>query len=122
MSAENSTVTSRRSFLKTSGTAVAATALAGTLATPRAGYAAERNNVKIALIGCGGRGTGAASNALSTTGPCQLWAVADVFESRVKSSLANLEPKHSSQIAVAPERQFIGFDGFKKAIDCLDKG
>jgi predicted dehydrogenase len=121
MSAEY-TQTSRRSFIKTSGAAIAATAFAGTLATPRAGYAAEKNNIKIALVGCGGRGTGAADNALSTAGPSQLWAVADVFENRVKSSLGALQPKHTSQITAPPERQFIGFDAFKKAIDTLDRG
>lgn len=123
MSAEiTSTPTSRRDFLKSSSAAIVATAVAGTLATPRAGYAAEKNNIKIALVGCGGRGTGAAANALSTTGPVQLWAVADVFPERVKSSLGNLAAQHTSQITAPPERQFVGFDAFKKAIDSLDKG
>ena len=68
-------VTSRREFLKTSGTAVAGAALAATLATPRAGYCAEDNAIKIALVGCGGRGTGAAANALSTKGPVEAGAI-----------------------------------------------
>jgi len=60
--------TTRREFLKTSSSAVAGAALAATLATPRAGYCAEDNAIKIALVGCGGRGTGAAANALATKG------------------------------------------------------
>ncbi len=112
--------TSRREFLKTSGAAAAGVALAGAIARP--GYAVENNTIKIALVGCGGRGTGAASQALSTKGPTKLWAVADVFDKRVQSSLANLKPGHEQQLEVPAERQFIGLDGFKKAIDSLDKG
>ncbi|HSA03270.1 MAG TPA: twin-arginine translocation signal domain-containing protein, partial [Candidatus Paceibacterota bacterium] len=63
----------RRDFLKTSGQMVAGVALAGAMARP--GYAAESNTIKIALIGCGSRGTGAAENALSTEGPTKLWAM-----------------------------------------------
>jgi len=110
----------RREFLKSSTAAAAGIALAGAL--PRPGYASENNTIKIALIGCGGRGTGAAAQAMSTKGPTKLWAVADVFEKKVQASLANLEPAHEKQIDVPPERRFIGLDGFKKAIDCLDKG
>lgn len=112
----------RREFLKTSGAAVASTALIGTLATPRPGYCAEENTIKIALVGCGGRGTGAAANALATRGPTQLWAMADVFEHRLNRSLDALSTKQTSQVSVPPERRFIGFDGFRKAIDALGKG
>lgn len=112
--------TTRREFLRTSSTAVAGAALAGALTRP--GYAAENNTLKIALVGCGGRGTGAAAQALSTQGPTKLWAMADVFEHRLQSSLANIKQGREKQIAVPPERQFIGLDGFKKAIDSLDKG
>ncbi|HEY5480595.1 MAG TPA: twin-arginine translocation signal domain-containing protein [Verrucomicrobiae bacterium] len=116
----DSSRTTRREFLKTSGTALAGAALASAIARP--GYAAENNTIKIALVGCGGRGTGAAAQALSTQGPTKLWAVADVFEQHVQSSLANLKANHEKQLDVPPERQFIGLDGFKKAIDSLDKG
>jgi predicted dehydrogenase len=112
--------TTRREFLKTSGTALAGAALASAIARP--GYAAENNTIKIALVGCGGRGTGAAAQAMSTQGPTKLWAVADVFDHRLQSSLANLKAKHEKQLDVPQERQFIGLDGFKKAIDSLDKG
>lgn len=109
----------RREFLKTSGKAVAGAALASAIARP--GYTAEHNLIKLALIGCGGRGTGAAAQALSTQGPTKLWAMADVFEHRIQSSLAALKSRHAQQLEVSPERQFVGLDGFKQAIDSLDK-
>jgi predicted dehydrogenase len=112
--------TTRREFLKTSGAAVAGAALAGGLARP--GYAAENNTIKIALVGCGGRGSGAAAQALSTQGPTKLWAMADVFEHRLQTSLNGIRQQHEKQVETPPERQFIGLDGFKKAIDSLDKG
>jgi predicted dehydrogenase len=99
---------------------VAGAALAAALARP--GYTAEANTIKLALIGCGGRGTGAAAQAMSTAGPTKLWAMADVFEHRLQGSLNNLKQKHAAQIDVPPERQFIGLDAFKKAIDSLEKG
>jgi len=116
----DSSRTTRREFLKTSGTALAGAALASAIARP--GYAAENNTIKIALVGCGGRGTGAAAQALSTQGPTKLWAAADVFDHRLQSSLANLRQAHEKQLEVPPERQFIGLDGYKKAIDSLGKG
>lgn len=115
-------LTTRREFIKSSGKAVAGATLASQLAAPHPGYCAENNTIKIALVGCGGRGTGAAAQALSTAGPTQLWAMADVFESRVNTSFGSLSPKFTSQIFVPPERRFLGFDGFKQAIDNLDKG
>jgi predicted dehydrogenase len=116
----NSPLTSRRDFLKTSGAAVAGATLAGALARP--GYTAEANIIKIALVGCGGRGSGAVAQALSTEGPTKLWAVADVFDQRIQGSLASLKPAKEKQLEVPPERQFVGLDGYKKAIDSLDKG
>ena len=73
------TLTTRRDFLKTSGRALAGAALVAPLATPRPGYAAEDSTVQIALVGCGGRGTGAALQALSTKQNVKLVAMADVF-------------------------------------------
>jgi myo-inositol 2-dehydrogenase / D-chiro-inositol 1-dehydrogenase len=115
-----SNLTSRRSFLKTSGTVMAGAAIAGAIARP--GYTAENNTIKIALVGCGGRGTGAAAQALSTDGPTRLWAMADVFNHRLTASLNGLSPRFASQIDVPADRRFVGFDGYKKAIDSLDKG
>jgi predicted dehydrogenase len=114
--------TTRRDFLKTSGGAIAGAALAAPLALPRPGYAAEDNTIKIALVGCGGRGTGAAANALSTKGPTQLVALADVFPQRVENSFRELNKAYASQLDLPPDHRFIGFDAFKKAIDVLGKG
>jgi myo-inositol 2-dehydrogenase / D-chiro-inositol 1-dehydrogenase len=113
-------VTNRRDFLKTSGKAVAGAALATAVARP--GYAAEDNTVKIALVGCGGRGTGAVANALATKGPTTLWAMADAFPHRLDASLGNISQPFAKQVEVPPERRFTGLDGFKAAIDCLGKG
>ncbi len=89
----------------------------------------EGETLKIALVGCGSRGTGAVSQALRTCGPMKLWAMADLFEDRLSSSLANLTKGETagydreayqgfaSQIDVPPERRFVGFDAFRKAID-----
>jgi predicted dehydrogenase len=109
--------TSRRSFLQQSGTVLTGAALASALTTRS--YAAEDNTIRVALVGCGGRGTGAAANALATQGPTKLWAMADVFDSRLQSSLGNLAKKFPDQVDVPAERQFVGFDGYQKAIDCL---
>jgi predicted dehydrogenase len=115
-------LTTRRDFLKTSGRALAGAALVAPLATPRAGYAAEDNTIRIALVGCGGRGTGAAANALSTKGPVKLVALADVFPERVENSRKILTEQFSGRVDVPAERLFVGFDAFKKAIDVLGQG
>ncbi|MGD8786924.1 MAG: Gfo/Idh/MocA family oxidoreductase [Phycisphaerales bacterium] len=113
--------TSRREFLKNTGRIAATSALVGGI-MPRI-YAAENNTIKVALIGCGGRGTGAASNALSVkNGPIKLVALADVFENRVARSYNNLKEVHARLMDVPEERKFVGFDGYKKAMDCLDAG
>ena len=113
--------TSRREFLKHTGQMAAASALI-TGIVPHI-YAAENNTIKVALVGCGGRGGGAASNALSVqNGPIKLVALADVFESRLTGSYNALKDSHSKQVDVPEDRKFIGFDAYKKAMDCLDAG
>ncbi len=115
---------SRRSFLKTTGAAAATTSLLSTAVSARA-YADEKNTVQLALVGCGGRGTGAATNALSVdNGPIKLVAMADVFESNLNNSHGNLAKQfpESDKLEVPDEQKFIGFDGYKKAMDCLKPG
>jgi predicted dehydrogenase len=113
--------TSRREFLKTTGRIAAASALAAGIAPSV--YAAGNETIKVALIGCGGRGTGAASNALSVkNGPIKLVAMSDVFGNRVARSYKSLNNRHADQVDVPRSRQFVGFDGYKKAMDCLGKG
>lgn len=85
MNTKNVRDTSRREFLKNTGRVAAASVLAG-VAIP-AVHAAENNTIRLALVGCGGRGTGAAANALAAkSGPIKLVAMADVFEHRLKGS------------------------------------
>ncbi len=113
--------TSRREFLKSTGRLAATSALAAGI-IPRV-YAGQSNTIKLALVGCGGRGSGAASNAMSVkNGPMKLVAMADVFESRLASSYKNLKEEHADQVDVPEDRRFVGFDGYKKAMDCLNAG
>jgi predicted dehydrogenase len=112
---------SRRNFLKTSGVALSAGALAGTVVP--AVHAGQDSTVQIALVGCGGRGTGAAQNALNVqNGPIKLVAMADVFEHRLSNSHDRLKERFEQQMEVPPDRRFVSFDGYKQAIDCLRPG
>lgn len=128
-------LTTRREFLKTSGKAAAGTALITALARP--GYTAEANTIQVALVGCGGRGTGAAANALAVKSPLKLVAMADLFEDRLQRSYEALKSAatrtqgsadawimgfSAAQVEVTPERQFLGFDAYQKAMDCLKPG
>ena len=120
MKSENSAA-SRREFLKNTGRIAAASALAG-VAFPHV-HAAENNTIQVALIGCGGRGTGAAANALATkSGPIKLVAMADVFDDGCTSSYAALKKECGDQVDVPDDRKFIGFDAYQKAMDCLRPG
>ena len=99
MSESNEKNTSRREFLKSTGRLAASSAVVAGIA-PRI-HAAGSSTVNVALIGCGGRGTGAAANALSVNnGPTKLVAMGDVFEARLKSSYANLKRSHASKMDV----------------------
>lgn len=124
---ENQSLTqtpSRRDFLKQTGTIAATTAAVGALAAPRV-HAAEDNTIRVALVGCGGRGTGAAVNALSVPGEAiKLVAMADVFEKNVNNkadTLSGLE-QFKDKVDVPQERRFVGFDAYKQAMDCLRPG
>ena len=112
--------TSRRDFLKDTTCILAGASLASAIAA-RA-YAGEDNTIKIALVGCGGRGTGAAANALKTEGPTKLVAMADVFEDRLASSLASMSRDFAKQVDVPEGHRFVGFDGYRKAIDLVAPG
>lgn len=115
------TPVTRRSFLKSSSAVVAGGALVGALAPERFALGASPGDtLKIALVGCGGRGSGAANQALSTTGDTKLVAVADVFKDRMESSLRNLKDQHKEKVAVPDENKFIGFEAYKQAIALAD--
>jgi predicted dehydrogenase len=85
--------------------------------------AAGDDTIRLALIGCGGRGGGAAANAMSVqNGPVKLVAMADVFEQRLNSCYDALSHSFPDQVDVPPERKFIGFDAYRHAMDCLRPG
>ncbi len=112
---------SRRDLLTWSGKVVAASALAP-VAIP-AVHAAGSDTIRLALIGCGGRGCGAAANAFdSPNGPVKLVVMADIFENRLANAHKALSEKYSAQMDVPPERRFAGFNAWRQAIDCLRPG
>jgi myo-inositol 2-dehydrogenase / D-chiro-inositol 1-dehydrogenase len=110
----------RRDFLKRTSTAIAGASVLGGLSVERSAHAAGNDTLKIALVGCGGRGSGAASQALSTEGPVKLVAMADVFKDNLENSLRNLSEKCAGKVDVPPERQFVGFEAYKQAIPLAD--
>lgn len=115
------TTTSRRDFLKTSGRLAAVSALAG--AAVPAVHAAGSDTIQLALIGCGGRGGGAVRDAFGVKGASvKLVAMADVFENRLKGSYEGLSKGHADKVDVPPDRRFLGFDAYKKAMDSLKPG
>jgi predicted dehydrogenase len=86
-------------------------------------YAAENNTIRLALIGCGGRGCGAAANAFdSPNGPVELVAMADFFENRLANAHKVLSDQYGARVNVPQERRFVGFDAWRKAIDYLRPG
>jgi len=114
--------TNRREFLKTTGRVAAASALAGVV-LPHV-HAQDSQTIQVALIGCGGRGGGAAQNALSVKdGPVKLVAMADVFRNRLDTGFNALKKSAvGSMVDVPEDRKFIGFDAYQKAMDCLRPG
>ena len=111
----------RRTFLGQSS-GVIGTSVLGSMALNHGVFAAQNDELKIALIGCGGRGSGAADQALNThdQGPIKLVAMADAFEDRLEGSLNNLARKHGDRVDVPEDRRFYGFEGYKKAIALAD--
>jgi len=117
------TTPSRRDLLKTTGALATVSALSQT-AIPLV-HAGESHLIQVALVGCGGRGTGAAANALATTsGPIKLVAMADVFDNNLKSSYDDFHKTFCccEQLAVDDDKKFVGFDAYRKAMDCLKPG
>ncbi len=112
---------SRRGFLGAATAKAAAAALAATLTPARAAHAAGDDAIKIALVGCGGRGAGAAVQALNNkaTRNVKLVAMADAFKDCVDDSLRRIETqcKDPDRVDVPEERRFAGFDGYQQAID-----
>lgn len=111
--------TNRREFLKTSA-AVAGGALLSSLDVNRFAHAAESNTIKLGLIGCGGRGAGAASDALTADPNTVLVAMADVFADKIETSFKTLSQTFGNRIQVPPERRFSGLNGYRAVIENSD--
>ena len=107
--------TSRRDFLKASSLAAAGTAL---LSVNEGAHAAASDTLKIALIGCGGRGTGAAYDNLNGCEGTQIIAVADAFEDNAKNTADRLRKDKADRVDLPEDRVFWGFDAYEKAIAC----
>ncbi|HEX9793898.1 MAG TPA: Gfo/Idh/MocA family oxidoreductase, partial [Planctomycetota bacterium] len=97
--------------------AAGALAAPGLVTAPVQARALGQAKLRVALIGCGGRGTGAITQALSTEGPIELVAVADAFRDRLDSALSEVMKHVPERVNVPEERRFTGFDAYKKAID-----
>lgn len=113
------TACTRREFVKASAAAALAAPAAFSLVAPRA-YAAGSDTLKVGLVGCGGRGTGAALQALRADPGVVLWAMGDVFADRLASSLAGLRGELGADAAmradVPEDRRYVGFDAYERVI------
>jgi predicted dehydrogenase len=107
----------RREFLKTSALAAGGAAL-GTLALERAVHAAGSDVIRVGLVGCGVRGTGAALNAMNAGRDVRLVALADIFEERLREARTKLQAARPEQVQLSDERCFVGFDAYEKLIAC----
>ena len=107
----------RRTILQQAAVAAAVPAVAKAAPAPARARPLGQETIRVALVGCGGRGTGAANQALSTAGPVKLVAMADAFRDRLDGSLENISKSQPDRVDVPEERKFVGFDAFERAID-----
>jgi len=111
--------TTRRAFLKTSATMAAATTL-GSLNISRSAYAAGSDTIRVGMIGCGGRNTGAGAQALKADKGAKLVAMCDIFLDRVQGAREAIRKECPGQVDVPDDRCFTGFDSYKKVIEAAD--
>ncbi|MBI4657727.1 MAG: Gfo/Idh/MocA family oxidoreductase [Verrucomicrobia bacterium] len=113
---------SRRAFLKSSSAALVTTSLATKEWIPRHARAAESDLLRVGLVGCGGRGTGAAAQALAAESNVKLVAMGDAFEDRLRYSrqTLNQQKEVAHKIDVPDSRCFVGFDAYRQVIDNVD--
>ncbi len=105
---------SRRTFLREAGTATAV----GLAVAPAvwAGAGNKTDTLRVGLIGCGSRGSGAAVNAMQADPNTQLVVLADVFEDKLKASAERIKKSIGTQYAVEPSQEFVGFDACEKLL------
>ena len=118
--ASPSNLQTRRSFLRHAGAATGAAAAAATLDVARSAHVAGSDIIKVGLIGCGGRGTGAAAQSVRAGANMRLYAMADLFRDKLDRSLAILRKQVPEKIDVSEDRCFTGFDAYKHVIECCD--
>lgn len=107
---------SRRGFLKKSSAAVVGTSLAATLGAARAVHASETDVIKVGLIGCGGRGSGAAANAIRGDKNSRIVAMGDAFAEPIQVAKKSLA-EYGDRIQVDDDHSFVGFDAYKRVIE-----
>jgi predicted dehydrogenase len=107
----------RRDFLKTSTAAVSAAALS---AIAPGAHAAGSDVIRVGVVGCGGRGSGAAVNAMNADPGVRLVALADVFVDRARGKVAGLKQQKPNQVTVDDAHCFGGLDGYRRVIECAD--
>jgi myo-inositol 2-dehydrogenase / D-chiro-inositol 1-dehydrogenase len=116
MNTSSDNLTSRRDFLKAS--VLVGSALAAPAVLPGDIFAKENTDtLRVGLIGCGGRGSGAASQALNADKNVVLTAMGDAFEDQLQRSLQSLQKQHPEKVKVTPEKCFVGLDAYQKVID-----
>jgi len=113
----NSPLENRRNFLKSSSTAAALTFAAPALLMRDRAFAANTDTIRIGLVGCGGRGTGAAGNALEADKNLVLVAMGDAFDDQLKQSHSSLDKQFPGRVQVEPSKRFVGLDAYQKVID-----
>ena len=122
LSEQNSASAGRRDFLKTTAAAAVGSSLLTLPGLQSAVYAGASDTLKVGLIGCGGRGTGAARQALNADDGARLVAMGDAFSDKIESSLHNLGAFNelTEKIQVEPENKFVGFDAYQRVVDMCD--
>ncbi len=116
-SATDNSQNSRRNFLKNSSALLAGGSLAaGTLPISRSAYAAGDDTIKLGLIGCGGRGTGAATQALAADGNTKIVAFGDAFENRLSSAKRGIKSRYKDRVE-SEGKEFVGVDAYKQVIE-----
>ncbi|MEX2569371.1 MAG: Gfo/Idh/MocA family oxidoreductase [Cyclobacteriaceae bacterium] len=107
----------RRSFLKSTGTAVIGSTVLPLGFSINPSHAARRAPLKVGLIGCGGRGTGAAAQALKADKDAELTCMADIFSDYLEESYESLKKINPEQVKVDNAHKFVGFDAYQKVLD-----
>jgi predicted dehydrogenase len=109
-------MTDRREFLKTTAVATAGASL-GLMASGNFAYARGSDTIRVGVIGCGGRGTGAAANCVEGSEGMQIAAMGDLFEDRLDQSRKELQEEIGAALTVTDDTAFIGFDAYQRVIE-----